>query len=254
VIGDPLQRRPEGEELREQRIVYRARRTVRADATRPDHRLQFDGVARYLQDLGQDHLEAAEFEHIHPYWIARRTVIDMYDSGHWPEKLTLERWASKMGSRWCTVRIDLDGDAGTRVESDTFWINFNIDTGTPSRLDDEFVAKFGQVADPGVLRWKAWLDPKPHPDAEVIPFRLRSTDLDYIDHVNNAVYWAALEEALHRHPDLRDRTPLRGIVEHNSPLVLADEPTVLAHRDGDTLSVWLMAGERNAAALAAQAL
>lgn len=249
-----MQNRPEGEELRASATVYRTRRTVRADAMRPDHRLQFDGVARYLQDTGQDHLVDTGFDDVHPYWISRRTVIDVYDSGHWPETLTVERWASKMGSRWCNVRIDLDGDAGTRIETEGFWINFNIDTGTPSRLDDTFVERFGAVAEPGALRWKSWLDPKPHPDAERIPFRLRAADLDFIDHVNNAVYWSALEEALHRHPDLRDRTPLRGIVEHNSPLVLADEPELLCRRDGDTLSVWLMAGERCAAAIAAQAL
>lgn len=159
-----------------------------------------------------------------------------------------------VGSRWCTVRIDADGVGGTRVETEAFWINFNIETGTPSRLSDEFVTRFGASAGPGSLRWKPWLDPQPHPNAESFPFTLRATDLDVIDHVNNATYWAALEKCLAQHPDLCDRIPLRSIIEHNSPLVLADRPTLLVHRDDHPVYAWLMAGDRNAAAIAATAI
>ncbi|NNG97109.1 acyl-ACP thioesterase [Gordonia araii NBRC 100433] len=252
MIGDPLQVRPEPvEPLIAAGTMSKLHRTVRIDAVRPNGRVKFDAVARYLQDAGQDHLDALDYTDIHPHWVARRTVIDMHGAGGWPEQIAMHRWGSKMGSRWCNVRVDLDGDAGTRIETEAFWVNFNAETATPSRLDDRFVEIFGARAEPGPLRWKALLDPEPHADAEVIPFTLRASDLDMMEHVNNAVYWSALEEALSRHADLRDRMPLRGIIEYNSPLVPADEPRLLARREGDTLSAWLMAGDRNAAALAA---
>ena len=75
-----------------------------------------------------------------------------------------------------------------------------------------------------------------------------------IRHVNNAVYWAALEEALATQPDLRERLPLRGIVEHDSPLQLEDAPRLLAHRDGDALYAWMMAGDRTAASMCVEAV
>lgn len=256
VIGEHLSRRPQDvDSLLSTDAMFRSERVLRADAVRPDRRLQFDAVARYLQDIGHDHLVAAGFDDIHPHWIARRTVIDIYKSGHWPENISLHRWASKIGSRWCAVRVDADGSKGTRVETEAFWINFNIATGTPSRLSEEFIARFGAAADPDVLRWKPWLGTEPHPDSISIPFALRATDLDLIDHVNNASYWAALEECLSRHSDLRNRDSLRGVIEHNSPLELADEPTLLAYRQDDTLYAWLMAaGGRNAAAMVAAAI
>lgn len=254
MISDPLQRRPSAlDELTASGVVFRRNRPVRIDAVRPDGSLRFDAIARYLQDAGQDHLAALDYDEIHPHWIARRTVIDIRHGGTWPEELTAVRWCSKMGSRWCGVRIDLDGETGAHVETDAFWINFNAETETPSRLDDHFVTTFGAPAEPGPLRWRAWLDAQPHPDAQPVPFLLREADIDMMRHVNNAVYWAALEEALAQHPDLRER-PLRGIVEFNSPLVPADRPTLVARRDGDQLSAWFMAGDRNAAAMLATAI
>ncbi|GED97225.1 acyl-[acyl-carrier-protein] thioesterase [Gordonia crocea] len=255
MLDQPLQPRPDPmDPYLDSGALSRLQREIRIDAVRPDGHVRFDAVARYLQDAGHDHLKALDYDTIHPHWIARRTVIDLRAAGVWPETVTTLRWGSKMGSRWCNVRIDLDGDAGTRVETEAFWVNFNAETATPSRLDDRFVEVFGSPAEPGPLRWKAWLDPNPHPDAEPIGFTLRDADLDVMRHVNNSVYWAALEEALGRHLDLRDHTPLRGIVEFNSPLVPADAPRLLIHRDGDQLSAWLMAGDRNAAALAARKL
>ncbi|MDF0529951.1 thioesterase [Tsukamurella sp. 8F] len=240
VIGQPLDPPPADPALRENRAVFRTTRTVRADAVRPDQGIKFDGVARFLQDTGMDHLIAAGFHESHKTWIARRTIIDIHAHGAWPETITLERWASRIGTRWSDVRIDLRGETGTHVETEAFWINFNTETGTPSRMSDEFLERFGAAAAPGVLRWKRLLDPTPHPDAEEVPFTLRSTDIDFFEHVNNAVYWTALEHALDGHPDLRARLPLRGIVEHDSPLTLEDAPRLLRRRDGDRLDVWLV--------------
>ncbi|MDP0399572.1 MULTISPECIES: acyl-[acyl-carrier-protein] thioesterase [Tsukamurella] len=258
MIGEPLPPRitdpARRSELLESGAIYTAQRSVRGDAVSQDRRLKFDGVARYLQDTGQDHLRHVDYEEIHPYWVVRRTVIEILEGGEQPDVLTVERWGSKMGSRWCNVRIGIDGVKGTRIETEAFWINFNIDTLTPSALSETFLGTFGAAAEPGVLRWKSWLDPKPHPDAYEVPFLLRAADLDIIQHVNNAVYWTALEEVLATQPDLRERLPLRGVVEHNSALQIEDAPRLLAYRDGDVLYAWLVAGDRTAAAMSVEAV
>ncbi len=258
MIGEPLSPRHDDPELRRELVaegaIFTATWPVRGDDISHDRRLKFDGVARSLQDLGQDHLEQIEHSQIHPHWVLRRTVIEMHAIGEQPDQLTAERWAAHTGSRWMTARVDLDGAAGTRIATEGFWINFNIDTLTPSALSETFLHRMGGAAVPGRLRWKKWLDPAPHPAAVPVPFLLRVCDLDIIDHVNNAVYWTALEEALATQPDLREQLPLRAVVEHDSPLQLEDAPQLLAHREGDVLSVWLMAGERTAAAMIVEAL
>jgi hypothetical protein len=43
------------------------------------------------------------------------------------------------------------------------------------------------------------------------PWRFRAADLDLADHVNNAVYWEALEE------DLDQAEPFDGEIEHRAP-------------------------------------
>ncbi|MFW0788412.1 acyl-ACP thioesterase domain-containing protein [Gordonia sp. CPCC 205333] len=258
MIGEPLPRRisdpQRRRELLDSGAIFTAQRTVRGDAVSQDHRLKFDGVARYLQDAGQDHLLHIRHDEIHPHWVVRRTVIEILAGGEQPDVLDIERWGSKIGSRWCNVRIDLDGHRGTRVETEAFWINFNVETVTPSALSDSFVNTVGSAAEPGVLRWKKWLDPAPHVDAFEVPFLLRAADLDIIQHVNNAVYWTALEEVLATQPDLRERLPMRGVVEHNSPLQIEDAPQLLAYRAGQTLYAWLVAGDRTAAAMSVESL
>lgn len=233
-------------------VVFSDSVVVRPDAVNADRRIKFDGIARHLQNAGQDHLAASGHEQTHPHWIARRTVIELQRSGGWPERLSLHRWCSRMGSRWCNIRIDLDGDAGTSVKTEAFWINFNVDTGTPSRLGDDFTDKFGSTAEPGPLRWKPWLDTSPDPAATAVPFLLRAVDVDFVQHVNNAVYWSALEEALSQYPDLEGKLPVRAVIEHNTQLTLADSPRLLAYRDGDRLLVWIMVGDRNVASMAVE--
>jgi acyl-ACP thioesterase len=68
------------------------------------------------------------------------------------------------------------------------------------------------------------------------PWLFRAADLDLADHVNNAVYWQALEERL------ADGTPepLDAEVEHRAPGD-AGEATVLA--DGSSLWIAGPAGE-----------
>jgi Acyl-ACP thioesterase len=60
-----------------------------------------------------------------------------------------------------------------------------------------------------------------------VPWRFRAADLDLADHVNNAVYWEALEEGLaadHWPEPLDDRRaadrspePLDAEIEHRAP-------------------------------------
>src|SRR6185312_4474714 len=59
--------------------------------------------------------------------------------------------------------------------------------------------------------------PDPPPDAVRTAWALRATDVDLLGHVNNAVYWAAVEEAL-----APGAGPASALLEHRRPVDLGD--------------------------------
>lgn len=86
------------------------------------------------------------------------------------------------------------------------------------------------------LRWKAALTELDDPHVESVPFPLRVTDVDRLGHVNNAVYWEAVEEALAAHPGSH-RLPYRAIVEHVGPVMMGDKVVLRTSSQPDSLRV-----------------
>lgn len=88
------------------------------------------------------------------------------------------------------------------------------------------------------LRWRAALHEWTDPEAEVWPFPLRVTDVDRYGHVNNAVHWEAVEEALARFPAAA-ALPHRVILEHAGAVMAGDEVSIRAWQDDAALHVQL---------------
>ncbi|MFZ2175625.1 MAG: acyl-ACP thioesterase domain-containing protein [Rhodococcus sp. (in: high G+C Gram-positive bacteria)] len=211
-------------------------------------RLRLDGVARYLQDIGLDNLDAVDAADTHPLWIVRRTVIDVRRPAVWPERVHLKRWCSALSTRWTNMRVQIEGEKGALIETEGFWIHISSQTGMPTRIDDDFIERLGESAGETRLKWKRWLaENAPAQDADGVvdsEFVLRRTDIDPFDHVNNAVYWQAVEELLvdHEHPDggrLVD-SPHRAVLEYLYPIVSTDKIVLRSRRDETTLMVWFL--------------
>ena len=144
---------------------------------------RLDGVARYIQEVGAEHLADAGAAESHPHWIVQRTVIDVIEPIELPSDITFRRWCSALSPRWCTMRVRLEGSSGGRIETEGFWILMNKDTLTPSRVSDEVFDLFSSTTDVHRLQWRPWL-PGAVPDG-------RSDD--------------AVSVALHRYRSLRTR-------------------------------------------------
>jgi acyl-ACP thioesterase len=70
---------------------------------------------------------------------------------------------------------------------------------------------------------------------------VRATDVDHLGHMNNAAYWATVEEIWSD----RLRAPTRLVLEYRSPIDRFEE-VVVSHADS---SLWLtVAGDVRAAA------
>jgi hypothetical protein len=79
---------------------------------------------------------------------------------------TTERWLFR--TRWCEIRVRIDGGQGGLIESEAFWININRDTGMPSRLSDDFLDELQRTTDVHRLRWTPCLTPGGREDAEQV--------------------------------------------------------------------------------------
>ena len=68
-------------------------------------------------------------------------------------------------------------------------------------------------------------------------FPLRFTDFDVLNHVNNAVYWEAVEEELARRRELR--APLRAELEHRAPIEPGASVEVAIVEGPGAAALWL---------------
>ncbi|MBF6175049.1 acyl-[acyl-carrier-protein] thioesterase [Nocardia blacklockiae] len=211
---------------------------VRLGDTDGDERLRLDAVARYLQDIGYDHLKVVEDGELHPGWIVRRTVIDVLRPIAFGDRVHLRRWPSALSNRWCNMRIQVRGEDGGLIETEMFLIHVDIEGARPARMTDRFMAPMLAATTEHRLRWRAALRESTGIDAQVWPFPLRVTDIDRYGHVNNAVHWEAVEEAMARFPDSQ-ALPYRVILEHAGPVMAGDDVLVRAWHADSALHVQL---------------
>ncbi|OBI39702.1 acyl-[acyl-carrier-protein] thioesterase [Mycobacterium colombiense] len=209
--------------------IFETRWPLRVADVDADGHLRLDAAARHIQDAAQDHARAWGADQLHPLWIIRRTIIDVMSPITFQSDLRLRRWCSGTSTRWCQMRVRIDGNDGGRIESEGFWINMNRDTMMPSIIGEEFLSRLNSTTDTHRLRWKPILEPLGERDTAdaTFDFPVRATDIDIFNHVNNSVYWAVVEEYLRGQP--RRESPFRVVVEHIAPVAPGDKVEVLVH-------------------------
>ena len=189
------------------RFVHRAR-VMLSDAA-PDGRARLDALARWLQDAAWEDVDDAGLAE-EGAWIVRRTRLEVERFPRFGERLEIATFCSGLGRMWAERRTSITGDRGAQVEAAGLWVYVDPGSGRPRPID------VGQIAawEPSTAgrRVKARLQhPDPPPDAARRAWRFRHADLDVAGHVNNAAYWAVLEEA-----GLR-REPMAAEVEYRAP-------------------------------------
>jgi acyl-ACP thioesterase len=171
---------------------FTAARKVRLGDVDPRGRLRLDSIARYLQDVANDDAVDAGEAPSQP-WVVRRVALSL---DGWPrlhDRVEAATWCSGVGARWAERSTSLVG-AGGRVDAAALWVYVDPKTLLPARLPERFFAIWGGDGLPKVRGRLTHGDP---PEAGVAwrPWPLRATDHDVLDHMNNAAYWAAVEEA-----------------------------------------------------------
>lgn len=195
--------------------VFEGAATVRLGDSSPGGRARLDAIARHLQDVSDDDASAAGFGDL--AWVVRRTAIAVHSFPTYGEAVTMRTWCAGFGAAWAERRISAVGDRGGRVESATVWVHLNGQTHRPARLPPAFREVFepsaqGRRVDAAGNLERAAADAW----ATAVPWPLRFVDFDVLGHVNNAVYWAAVEQELAARRDLR--APLTAVIEHGEAI------------------------------------
>ena len=157
----------------------------------------------------------------------RRIRVDVVAPLLRDREVEITTWCSGVaaiaaGRRWSVV-----GDAGGRVEIDSVWIHLGPDQ-RPARIGDFGPYALSAGGRPSSTKLVL---PDPPADAVRLPWTLRSTDLDAHGHVNNAVYWQAVEDWAAR-DGASLALPLRAELDYRDPIDLGDE-VELAGFDGE---------------------
>ena len=210
--------------------VYRTAWRVATGDIGVDLELRLDSVARYLQEVGAENLVDAGEAEQHPHWLVQRTVIDVIEPVKFPNEVSFSRWCSALSTRWCTMRVDLDGSDGGHIETEGFWIAMNAKTLTPQRATDTLLERFGSTTDEHRLKWRPWLQ-NPAQTDDTMPFPLRRTDIDLFEHVTNTAYWHAIHELAPLAPDVVD-PPYRAVIEYRRPIKYGEDVTLRWTRRG----------------------
>jgi acyl-ACP thioesterase len=152
------------------------------------------------------------------------------------ERVSLRTWCSGIGQRTAERRTTVQGDRGGAIEAVAVWAHLDPATGAPGRLGERFAEVYGASAGPGRPDHRLRHPPPPE-GAERLAWTFRAADVDVAGHVNNAVYWEALEEAGEIPPSFTVEA------EHRAPAVAGP---ALVVRDGDALWVTAVSGEVHA--------
>jgi acyl-ACP thioesterase len=194
-----------------------------ADAT-PSGRVRLDVIAGWLQDAARadvdDALQGEEW-----LWVVRRTRIRVEAFPRWGEVCSARTWCSGTGAMWAERRTTIKGDTA-RVEAVGLWVRIDEERGRPIPPGEACVKLYEESA--GGRRVKARLrHPAPPGDATRSSWRFRAAELDMAAHVNNAAYWAIVEEEL---AGAAEPASFDGEIEFRAG-AQAGEATVLAAGD-----------------------
>ncbi len=216
--------------------VVEGRRKVRMADVGSDRRCRLDAMARYLAEVAEDDAAGADLPPTIG-WILRRTRMEIDRFPTLGEELVLHTFCSATASRWAERSTLVRGSSGAECRAASIWVAVDTRTGAPARVGEQFLRVYGPSA--GGRQASARLELGAPPDAAVgsaRPWPLRRSDLDAWTHVNNAIAWAAVEEAV----DITPTGSVVALVEHHSAIGPETAPLLAVDRSGSTWRVWLL--------------
>jgi acyl-ACP thioesterase len=214
-------------------------RRVRLTDMDPKGRLRLDAVARFLQEIAIDDVDETGWGTPDHLWFVRGMRIDVVEPFLADREVVLVTWCSGLAAVAAGRRWSLTGDRGGKVEVDSVWIHLDAEQ-RPARITG--FAPYVQAADGRRVSTRPEL-PDPPPDAPRSPWPLRASDIDLHGHVNNTVYWQAIEDLL-RDAGPQLGRPLHARLEFREPLDRGDALELAVVGDDHRLDVGFVVDSR----------
>ena len=216
---DELQPRPEGVR------AYSHLRTPGFADCAPAGRVRLDAIACWLQDVAYADVEDAGVAQA-AVWVVRRSRIRVNRFPRFGERFALTTFCSGLGRMWAERRTDVVavGEETPCAQAVSLWIHLDPQRWVPTRLTESELAIYGGVA-PDRRVGHRLRHPAPEAIESETVWNFRATECDLADHVNNAAYWAPLEEELLAGPE-PDRLDVE--LEYRTPAQPGDKRMVRA--------------------------
>ncbi len=218
--------------------THRDVRRVRLADMDPGGRVRLDAIARLLQDVAIDDVQETGWGAPEHLWFVRRMRVDVLAPLTADRRIELVTWCSGVAAIAAGRRWSLRGDAGGRVEVDSVWIHLDAEA-RPARVGD--FGAYGVAAAGRAVSTRLRL-PEPPAVVSRARWQLRATDLDLHGHVNNAVHWQAVEDALAGSSVVGLGDPLRAELEYREPVDLGDAVELSGTTTPDGVVVGLHVG------------
>jgi acyl-CoA thioesterase FadM len=209
---------------------------VRFDECGPDGAIRASSLLRYVQDAAWIHSDAAGFgrdwyREQALTWLIRAQSIDVEGEASYGDVLTVATEVVGWRRMWARRRTTMASESGTRVATAlTDWVL--LGPGGPVRIPEAIHGATGDKPDFTPIRLRGAMPPD---GATGVARKVRTSDLDPMGHVNNAVYVDYLEGGVARaggEDGLRAR-PRRYVAEYVGSAEPEDELRDGAWRDGD---------------------
>lgn len=158
--------------------------------------MRLDAVACWLQDVAYADVHDAGLESV-AVWVVRRTRIHVRRFPRFGEHFTLTTFCTGLGRMWAERGTEIaraDGD-GPDVEVSSLWVHLDADRWVPSPLTQAEITAYGGTERAPKVSARLRHSPPPA-SAGGMTWTFRATECDIADHINNAAYWAPLEEEL----------------------------------------------------------
>ncbi len=173
--------------------------TVGLADTAPSGRVRLDALARWLQDVAlADVVDAGLGETA--LWVVRRTRLAVTRFPRFGETATVSTFCSGIGRMWAQRRTTVTTAGGALVEAVALWVHLDPASLRPTPFSARELEIYGPSAAGRDVKARL-RHPGPPEGAASRPWHFRSTELDVADHINNAAYWAVLEDELLAGPE-----------------------------------------------------